>query len=68
MTISVITKTVSFIMFVKATKFGHGLISSKIGSASLHRVGNMRKCLSFSDYNINIPVLNDVFDCTFSYH
>ena len=28
----------------------------------------MRKCLSFSHYNMNIPVSHDVFNCTFSYH
>ena len=28
----------------------------------------MRKCLSFNHCNINIPVSNGVFSCTFSYH
>ena len=28
----------------------------------------MRKCLSLSHYNINIPVSHDVFNFTFSYH
>ena len=64
MTISVITKIESFIIFVKATY----LIANKIGSASLHRVGNMRKCLSFNHCNINIPVSNSAFSCTFSCH